>query len=48
MKQTFAESIALSFCCYYDFFTPKRAIQEDLVIDKYDLVKDKLLHLNET
>ena len=29
------------------FFAPKRAIQEDLVINKQDLVKDKLFHLNE-
>ena len=37
----------LSFCCYYDFLTPEKAIQEDLVINKQDLVKDKLFHLSE-
>ena len=35
-----------SFCCYYDFLISERAIQEDLVINKQDLVKDKLFHLN--
>ena len=28
-------------------FPSQRAIQEDLVINKQDLVKDKLFHLNE-
>ena len=35
----FAASTGLSFCYYYDFLTPKRAIQEDLVIDKQDFGK---------
>ena len=47
MKYTFAAITELSFCCYDDFITPKRAIQTDLVISKQDLVKDKLFHLNE-
>ena len=37
----------VSFCCYQDFLTPERAIQEDLVVNKQDLGKDKLFHLNE-
>ena len=31
----------------YKFLTPKRVIQNDLVINKQDLVKDKLFRLNE-
>ena len=47
MKLTFAAGTELSFCCCYDIFTPERVIQEDLVISKQDLVKDKLFHLYE-
>ena len=47
MKQTFGASTELSFYCYYDFLTSERAIEEDFVINKQDLVKDKLFHLNE-
>ena len=42
---------ALNFnCCYtnYDFLAPKKAIQEDLVINKQDLIKDKLCQLIES
>ena len=45
MKETFAASTELSICCYYDLLTPKRVIKEDLVIDKRDLVTEKLVHL---
>ena len=38
-ETTFAASTELLFCYYYDFLTPKRAIQEDLVIDKQDFGK---------
>ena len=41
----FAASAELSFCCYYDFLTSERAIQEDLGINEQDLVKDKLFYL---
>ena len=37
----------VNFCCYYDFLTSKRAIQKDLVINKQDLVKDKLFYFDE-
>ena len=42
----FAASTELSFCCCYDILAPQRAIQDDLVINKQDLVKDKLLLFN--
>ena len=37
-------------CCYtnYDLLAPKKAIQEDLVINTQDVIKDKLLHLIES
>ena len=37
-------------CCYTNnyFLALKKAIQEDLVINKQDLVKDKLFHLIES
>ena len=47
MKKTFAASTEPSFCCYYDFLTPERAVQEDLVINKHNLVKYKLFHLKD-
>ena len=36
-------------CCYtnYYFLAPKKAVQEDLVVNKQDLVNDKLFHLIE-
>ena len=42
-------STELSFCCNtsYDFLAPKRAIKEDVVINKQDLIEDNLFHLNE-
>ena len=39
-----------SFSCYtsYDFLAPKRAIQEDLGINKHDLVQDNLFQRENT
>ena len=42
-----ASSFAIFVClynslhCYYEFLAPERAIQEDLLINKQDSVKDK-------
>ena len=47
IKSTFAESTELSFCCCCDFLIPERAIQDDLVSNKEDLVTDNIFHLNE-
>ena len=43
-------STELSFCCYTnnDFFAPKRAIQEDLVVNTQGLEENKSFHFNET
>ena len=35
MKQTFAASTELSFCCYYDFLIPERAISQWIAIVNY-------------
>ena len=44
-----ASTNCFHFAAYtsYDFLAPKRAFQEDVVINKQHLVKNKLFHLNE-